>query len=104
VNRESTVNVEVRLLPPLSNIIGRNRIELSLKEGSTIKEVVAALLESFNNRELRPLLYDEKDQLIPAWTVFINGKQIAQLRSQKTLTKSITDGDEITFLFSMAGG
>ncbi len=104
MNLETIVNVEIRLLPPLSNIAGRNRIELSLKEGSTIKTVIDALLENFDNKELRSLLYDEKDQLIPPWTVFINGKQIAQLRSQKGLTKSIADGDVITFLFSMAGG
>lgn len=101
---ESTVKVKISLLPPLSNIIDRERIELSLKEGSTIKTVIDTLMEIFDDKELRLLFYDEKGQLIPAWTVFINDKQIAQLRSQKALTKFVADGDEITFLFSMAGG
>jgi len=101
---EPGIEVEVRLLPPLSNTAGREKVKLTLGEGATVEGVIAALLERFDDPEFRLHLYDTDGRFIPAWRAFINGRPIKRLVSPEGRTTPVSDGDEITFLLSLAGG
>ncbi len=101
---EKTIEVEVQLLPPLSNTAGRERVKLTLREGATIQAVIEALLERFGDPQFRLHLYDTRGQLIPAWCAFVNGRPAARFGSPEGPATPVMDGDEITFLLSLAGG
>ncbi len=101
---EAAIQVEVRLLPPLSNTAGRQRVKLTLQAGATLEAVVDALLERFDDPEFRLHLYDIEGRLIPSWRAFVNGQPTERLGTRKGRTTLVSDGDEITFLLSLAGG
>ena len=102
--KDIQVEVEVHLLPPLSNTAGRERVRLNLQKGATVQEVINALIRRFPDPEFRLHLYDTDGRLIPAWSVFINGKSAVRLGRQEDLSTPLSDGDEVTFLLALAGG
>jgi len=98
------IEVEVHLLPPLSNTAGRERVKLKLQKGATVQEVIDGLIEQFDDPEFRLHLYDTEGRLIPSWRAFINGLPSANLGRPEDLATPLADGDEITFLLALAGG
>jgi molybdopterin converting factor small subunit len=98
------IRVEVRLLPPLGNTAGRERVTLTLTRGATIQTVIDELLRQFDDPVFRLHLYDTEGRLIPAWRAFINEKPGVRIASREGLSAPVADGDEITFLLSLAGG
>lgn len=101
---EDPVEVEVRLLPPLSNTAGRDRVRLTLNTDKTLQGVIDGLLEQFDSRTFYLHLYDTEGRLIPAWQVFINKDPAVRLVIRDGLNTRVKDGDEITFLLALAGG
>ncbi len=101
---ERGIEVGVHLLPPLCNTAGRERVRVNLPKGATIQELIDTLLGQFGDPEFRLHLYDTAGRLIPAWSVFINGKSVVRLGRQEDLSTPLSDGDEVTFLLALAGG
>ena len=101
---EAPIEVEVRLLPPLSNTARRERVKLTLKDGATVQEVIDAMVERFDDPKFRLHLYDDKGRLIPAWSVFIKGHSPIRLNSREGPNTPVADGDEVTFILNIAGG
>ena len=104
MTRQETIQVEVRLLPPLNNTSGRDRVLLTLKKDKTLQGVIDGLLEQFDSRTFYLHLYDTEGRLIPAWQVFINKDPAVRLVARDGLNTPVKDGDEITFLLALAGG
>ena len=101
---EESIQVEVHLLPPLSNTAGRERIRLELGEDATLREVMDCLLEQFPSQEFYLHLYDTEGRLIPAWNAFINGGPAVRLITREGQATPVRNGDELTFLLALAGG
>lgn len=101
---EESIRVEVRLLPPLSNTAGQERVRLELGGDATLRGVMACLLERFPGQDFYLHLYDTERRLIPAWSVFINGGPAVRLITREGWATPVKDGDEITFLLALAGG
>ncbi|MBT3254901.1 MAG: MoaD/ThiS family protein [Deltaproteobacteria bacterium] len=99
-----TIQVNVRLLPPLSNTAGRDRVRLTLKKDKTLQGVIDGLLTQFDSRTFYLHLYDTEGRLVPAWQVFINQRPAVRLVARDGLKTSVKDRDEITFLMALAGG
>lgn len=104
MSHENPIEVEVRLLPPLSNTAGRERVWLTLNTDKTLQGVIDGLLEQFDSRTFYLHLYDTEGRLIPAWQVFINKDPAVRLVTRDGLNTRVKDGDEITFLLALAGG
>ena len=101
---EKSIQVEVRLLPPLNNTSGRDRVRLTLKKDKTLKGVIDGLLSNLAARTFYLHLYDTEGRLIPAWQAFINKDPAVRLVVRNGLSTPVKDGDEITFLLALAGG
>lgn len=101
---EKSIQVEVRLLPPLNDTSGRDRVRLTLKKDKTLQGVIDGLLEQFGSRAFYLHLYDTEGRLIPAWQAFVNKKPPVRLVAGDGLNTPVKDGDEITFLLALAGG
>lgn len=97
------IAVEVKLLPPLNNTAGRQRVKLDLAPGADLQGVLEALLSKFPDPKFRLHLYDTEGRLVPAWCAFVNGQPLP-LRTQQGLSHPVADGDEISFLLNLAGG
>lgn len=104
MSSEAQIEVEVRLLPPLSNTAGRDRVKIKLERNANMQAVIDALLERFNDPAFRLHLYDTEGRLIPAWRVFINDRPALRLASPADLKAPVSDRDEITFLLGLGGG
>jgi len=102
VASEDSIDVEVRLLPPLSNTARQERIKLTLRKDSTLQLVIDGLAERFGS-QFRRHLYDDRGQVIPSWVVFINGRPV-HLNRPEALATSVNEGDSISFLLALAGG
>lgn len=98
-----SIEVEVKLLPPLNNTAGRQRVKLALAPGADLQGVLEALLRKFPSPKFRLHLYDTEGRLVPAWCAFVNGKPVP-LRTRQGLAHPVADGDEISFLLNLAGG
>ena len=96
--------IAVRLLPPLSTTAGCERVKLELDEGATVGDVIDALVARFDDARFRLHLYDTEGRLIPAWRVFFEGRSSVSLGSRNGTAAPVMDGDELTFLLSLAGG
>ncbi len=96
------MELEVQLYPPLNNTAGQSRVQLSLNAPATIQSVIEALVARFGP-EFRRHLYDDAGRIVPAWSVFVNGRPVQLNRREKLLT-AVEDGDELAFLLNIAGG
>ena len=89
------MNLRILLYPPLDNSAGRDRLDLSLEGKVTIQSLIDELVERYGT-DFHRHLYDDRDQLIPAWVVFIN-KRPVHLNRPEALATPLDDGDEISF-------
>jgi hypothetical protein len=101
---QDAIQVEVQLLPPLSNTAGRDRVRLTLGKDQTLKGVMDGLLRQFDNRAFYLHLYDTEGRLIPAWCAFINDGGAVRLATPEGRATAVKNGDKITFLLALAGG
>jgi hypothetical protein len=98
------IDVEVFLMPPLSNTAGRERVKLRMEAGATLQTVIDMLVDRFDDPGFRLHLYDTEGRVIPAWRVFIGGRKPVRLGGRDGLATQVSNGDEITFLLGLAGG
>jgi molybdopterin converting factor small subunit len=96
------MNLLVHLYPPLNNTVGQARVKLALDGVVTIQTVVDTLIERFGP-EMQRHLYDTEGRIIPAWSVFVNGKPV-QLNRPENLQTVLEDGSELSFIMNIAGG
>ena len=96
------MNLRIRLYPPLNSTAGRDQLELSLGDRVTIQALIDELVGRFGPG-FRRHLYDERDQLIPAWYAFINNRPL-HLNRPEALETPLKDGDEVSFILALAGG
>lgn len=66
-------------------------------DGKTVKECLANLIEKYPS--LEPYIYDRKDELSIALTLFVNGESI----QHEETDKPVKDGDEVYPLVVIGG-
>jgi molybdopterin converting factor small subunit len=96
------VELQVRLFPPLNNTAGRSLVRLAVPDGGTIQQVIDELIDQFGP-DFRRHLYDDQERIIPAWSVFVEGRPV-QLNRPENLSTPIQAGDEVAFILNIAGG
>jgi molybdopterin synthase sulfur carrier subunit len=92
------VKISVKLFGEFRAVVGADRLDLDLPEGTTCGEALRILAE--REPVLGPLLFKE-GRLREHLHVFVNGRNVAHLRGEAT---RLASGDAMTFFPPISGG
>ena len=81
------INIKVRLFAALKEIIGKNRLDLQIPEGSSVGYAITAIEEAY-----------------PAVEKIIKISKFAVNMEYADTEKKLTEGDEITIIMPVSGG
>lgn len=95
------ITVKVRTILTIAKILGRGEVELSVPEGSTLKELIAALVNRWGEDLASSLLEAKTQNVLPYIRLMVNGRDIAFLNKMETV---LQNGDEILILPPVSGG
>ena len=95
------VQVKVHTILNLKKILGRGDIDLTMKKGSTVKDVLITMVETYGE-PLTAQLFDSGGDLFPYIRLMVNGRDIAFLESK--METALQEGDEILILPPVGGG
>ncbi|RLI21726.1 molybdopterin synthase sulfur carrier subunit [Candidatus Bathyarchaeota archaeon] len=98
----SECKVKVELTGILRRIAGKGTVTLSLKEKSTIKDLIFKLTELFSSEFKRALIDPELNSPMPNVLILLNGKEVRVL--PKGLESEIKNGDKIVIIPVTHGG
>jgi MoaD family protein len=93
-------NIKASFLSLLVDIIGKEEINLSIIENSTIRDVLVKLRLSIG-KNFEEHIFNVKDKVNKYIILGLNGKDIRKFNGLDTIIK---DGDELSFLPAIAGG
>ncbi|MGQ9583190.1 MAG: MoaD/ThiS family protein [Thermoplasmatota archaeon] len=90
------MRVRVRLLRPFSDAVGRSELELELREGAVVREVIERLSTEYPRfgREA----YEADGRMSDYITMFLNDRPVTDLET------ALNDGDSLLVLFPVSGG
>jgi len=92
--------MRVRVFATLRPIVGGREIDLPLEDGSTVRELVASMIERWP--ELRELMLDDEGEISRRVHVFVDGRSTRHLPSGAQT--QLRDGQEIDVSPAVAGG
>ena len=95
------IQVKVHTILNFKKILGRGDIDLTMKKGSTVKDVLRTMVETFGE-PLSAQLYDSGGDLFPYIRLMVNGRDIAFL--EKKIETALKEGDEMLILPPVGGG
>ncbi len=96
-----SITVKVRTILSLKQILGQGEIEMSIAEGSSLTELLAAMVERWGD-ELSSSLFEPKSKnVLPYIRLMVNGRDIAFLARMETV---LQNGDEVLILPPVSGG
>ena len=96
-----SIKVKVHTILDIKKIIGKGEIEITVPEGSSVKEVVVRLVGTTEELRSRLLESDNPLKVHPHIRLMINGRDIAFLGGMDTV---LEDSDEILILPPVSGG
>ena len=97
-----SIKVRVRTILDIKKIIGMGEIEIPVPKGSSVKEVIVVLVDTWGEGlKSRLLQSDNPVTPHPYIRLMVNGRDIAILMGMDTV---LEDGDEILILPPVAGG
>ncbi|MHA2298362.1 MAG: ubiquitin-like small modifier protein 1 [Candidatus Hodarchaeales archaeon] len=92
------IKVVVRTFTLFREIIKKKTLEIKIKEGASVHQLLDVLCETYN---LRDNLFDEKDELLAHVQIMKNGRNIKFLDGLRT---KLDQNDEIALFPPTAGG
>ena len=95
------IQVKVHTILNLKKILGGGDIDLTMKKGSTVKDVLIIMVETYGE-PLTAQLFDSGGDLFPYIRLMVNGRDIAFLENK--METALQDGDEILILPPVGGG
>ena len=95
------IQVKVHTILNFKKILGRGDIEITMKKGSTVKDVLSTLVETYGE-SLNAELFDSGGDLFPYIRLMVNGRDIAFL--EKKMETVLQEGDEILIFPPVGGG
>ena len=97
-----SVKVTVHTILDLKKIIGKGKTEISIPRGSSLREVLVVLVDTWGERlKSRLLESDNPVTTYPHIRLMVNGRDISFLRGLDTV---LEPGDEILILPPVSGG
>ena len=85
----------------LKKILGQREFELSIAEGSTVKDLLSLMINKWGNKLSAYLYKPGSESILPHIRLMVNGRSIEFLKGMETV---LQDGDEFLMLPLVAGG
>lgn len=95
------MTVKVRTIGLLRSLLGRAELDVTLPEGGTVADLLAALAEACGEQVAPHFAEPQTATGHPPLRVMVNGRDIAVLGGRRAV---LQDGDEILMLTPIAGG
>ncbi len=95
------IRVKIHTILTLKKIVGHRELEVSIQEGSTVKDLLSWMRQRWGEALSGELFYPESDRLLPHIRLLVNGQDIQFLNGTETILR---DGDEFSLLPMLTGG
>jgi molybdopterin synthase sulfur carrier subunit len=95
------INIKVRTILTLKNILGKGIVEITVPEGSTLEECLNAMVDTWGDKLASELFNESGSCLRPYLRLMVNGRDIAFLNGMETI---LQEGDELLILLPVGGG
>jgi molybdopterin synthase sulfur carrier subunit len=95
------VKIKVYTIMELKKICGQREFELSIPEGSTVKELLSLMVGKWGDPLSSHLYKPGTDSVLPHIRLMVNGRSIEFLKGMETVLQG---GDEFQMLPLVAGG
>ena len=94
------MRVTVKFFTALREIVGKKEEEFEFSRGTTVKELLKHLSESYG-QAFKEYIYNERGRVKSHLQFLINGKSITTLKSFESRLK---DGDKVAIIPPVGGG
>ena len=94
------MKVKVKSFANIKEVLGSGEIELNLKEGSTIGDLLEELIQRYGEPFERQVIDKAKKTFVP-FLLLVNGKTYRSLTDRDKL---LSDGQTVTILIPFDGG
>jgi sulfur-carrier protein len=95
------IKIKVYTIMELKKICGQREFELSIPQGSTVKDLVSLMINKWGDPLSTRLYIPGTDSVLPHIRLMVNGRAIEFLKGMETI---LQDGDEFQMLPLVAGG
>jgi molybdopterin synthase sulfur carrier subunit len=95
------VSITIRTIIGLKEILGQEVIEFHIPEGTTVKSLIALMVDKWGARLASYFSDAEEDRPLPKIRILVNGRDIGFLKGMET---ELQDGDEVLMLPPVGGG
>jgi molybdopterin synthase sulfur carrier subunit len=95
------ITVKIYTILTLKQILGQREFEVSIQEGSTVKGLLAWMIERWGDKLSPHLFQPESDRVLSHIRLLVNGRDIQFLNGVDTV---LHDGDEFSILPILTGG
>lgn len=95
------IKIKVYTIMELKKICGQREFELSILQGSTVKDLLSLMINKWGDQLSTRLYKPGSDSILPHIRLMVNGRSIEFLKGMET---ALQDGDEFQMLPLVAGG
>ena len=95
------IKIKVYTIMELKKICGQREFELSIPQGSRVKDLLSLMVNKWGDSLSTHLYKPGSDSVLPHIRLMVNGRAIEFLRGMETV---LQDGDEFQMLPLVAGG
>ncbi len=95
------ITVKLKTILAMKNILGQPELEVALAEGSTVRDLLAWMVNRWGQELSEQLFQPGTDLPLPHLRFMVNGRAIQFLNGLETVLK---EGDEFMMLPMVAGG
>lgn len=95
------ITIKIYTILTLKQILGQREFEVSIQEGSTVKSLLAWMIERWGDKLSPHLFQPGSDRVLPHIRLLLNGRDIQFLNGVDTV---LHDGDEFSILPILTGG
>jgi len=95
------IKIKVYTIMELKKICGQREFELSIPQGSTVKDLLSLMIAKWGDQLSTCLYQPGSDSILPHIRLMVNGRAIEFLKGMETILR---DGDEFQMLPLVAGG
>lgn len=94
------LKVKVRAFARLRELLRGREIEVELSDGSTLTDLLSALVETYG-KELKEYLFSESGDLREHFVIYINGVGVNEAGG---VNRALREGDVVAILPPISGG
>ncbi len=95
------IKIKVYTIMELKKICGQREFELSIPQGSRVKDLLSLMINRWGDELSSHLYKPGSDSILPHIRLMVNGRSIEFLKGTETV---LQEGDEFQMLPLVAGG